>query len=121
MSPEDIYINLEQILQNSSRTNDLAKPGLCRRWAQIAVKEIIKYRDINRLNLNIEVREVDISHALSHTFLRVRVLPDGEPYLYDGTGVENFPPFMGYEKAAPTHLRESRTDWIQKQLFLDND
>lgn len=88
--------------------------GMCRVWTGAALDEIGAWAEENGVRVVAEAREVRLWSGIEHTFVRVEVA-EWEPILFDGTGVEGFPPFFGLEKAAPEHLRNSRVDtWIMK-------
>jgi len=58
--------------------------------------------------------QIDVSHGIGHSFLRLQV--DGEVWLYDHIGFDNFAPYLGLEIDAPFHLQNYRLD-----TFMEND
>ena len=105
----------QSLLDESSADSILKKmsvPGLCRKWSgrfAVIIKDLAKEQN---LDLEVECREVDVTYGLSHTFVRIRI--NGEKsYLCDGVGVGGHEPYFGSENEAPSHLRDSRIDYIE--------
>lgn len=95
----------------NGKTKEVARVGFCRVWTGLALDEIEKWSTTNKVEVIAEAREVNISHGLDHTFVRLEI--GGKTYFLDGTGVEKFPPYFGLASTAPSHLLNSHIDtWI---------
>ena len=103
----DTYLSIADMLISCKEVKSQAKKGHCRTWTAKATE----YIAANFPEAQVEAREVHISSGMDHTFLRV-IVPEERPYIFDGTGVEKFGPYFGYEDNAPPHLRSSHPDMI---------
>ncbi len=103
---------IEELVQNPELAQ-LSKRGHCRSWTKAsiyALKAIFP-------QISVEAREVEIIEELRHTFLKIH-LNDHQTLLCDGVGVGKYPPYFGFEEDAPEHLRNSKPDVINQDLFL---
>jgi hypothetical protein len=105
------YISIVDAVKSDKNIAEITKVGLCRLWAKNTIKLISQ----SFPNVEIEAREVDLEASLQHTFLRI-VIPGEKPYVYDGVGTSKYPPFLGYEDDAPSHLKNSHPDMINSYV-----
>jgi hypothetical protein len=105
----NIYTQILAFLDDAPSIQKYRKRGLCHQWVGEALTILSKSDLTDKAPIELSAREVYMGFSMSHTFLRL--LAEGQlPFLIDGTGVEDFPPYAGYESDAPEHLQNSRPD-----------
>jgi hypothetical protein len=109
------YCEIVSLLEATESVKKLEQLGMCRYWAAEVVSTLKKYTEDTKVNLEYEVREVEINNLLSHSF--IRVIAEGElPLIIDAVGVDKKPPYIGYEQDAPPHLQNSHPDILNCYL-----
>lgn len=115
MSEKFNYQHIVDLLARTPSVTKLEQIGMCRLWTAEAIRHTLKFIRDYSLPVTAEAREVNINRSLSHTFLKL--MADGDfPFLIDNVGVENFPPYIGYEHEAPPHLHNSHFDILNYYL-----
>jgi hypothetical protein len=111
---QDVFLSVGEKLQTDPRTGKNRRKGLCRSWTSVA-RDVLREEFVRRgiiADVIFEASEVEIEPYLSHTFLRVGY--KGVIWLFDGTGVGRFEPYIGPEEDAPEHLLNHHPDMINQ-------
>ncbi|MFZ5366325.1 MAG: hypothetical protein ACOZBZ_03435 [Patescibacteria group bacterium] len=111
MISERLMSSLPEYLSQNKSVSEACRKGFCRVWTSITINEIERLISEQNLPIKCEAREAEISPGLTHTFIRI-IIRDEKNLLYDGVGVENYPPYFGSEETAPPHLRNSKPDML---------